>query len=1106
MPKYSNTTKQYFDSIQKQVRSCYSIADRARAKGLDPKLEVEIPQGEDLAARVEKLVGPPGIAKRIRQLSKKENREVVSLKIAKEIASKMQSDPEAALGQAVRTGLAVLTEGILVAPLEGVSRLEVGKNKDGTNYPDIYYSGPIRSAGGTAQAMSILIADVVRRELGLDRYKPTPQELERYKEELSQYKNLQYRPSDEEVELIVNNCPICIDGDGTEEYEVSGNRNLPRVPTNNVRGGMCLVLAEGLCQKAAKLSKHVNNLNIDGWDFINELAARKGSKKKDDQAIKPSWKYLKDVLAGRPIYSHPSRKGGLRLRYGRTRTTGLAALAVHPATMYVLNNSMAVGTQVKIERPGKACVITPCDVLEGPLVKLFNGSLAELDNASKAKRYRDQVKEIMDLGEILVPFGEFAENNHTLLPPAYSIEWWELEAEKAGAKDYPNFDEMDSDTAFSLSDEQGIPLHPKYNLFWHDITVDGIDALRKHIQATGRLEGEKLYMDKDEEVQAVLCELGATFSLSDDYIITERYGKALVRCLGFRNEDKGKGICEERKPDNRLKDPLKAVSHLAGFQVRPRAPTRIGTRMGRPEKAKERLMNPPPHGLFPVGEEGGMQRLLSEAVKAGTISVEVGLRQCPKCNKYTYENMCQCGIHTAMVGAPSTQKIDIKDRTRAAMRSLGIKKLPDVKGVKGMTSATKSPELLEKAILRARNEVYVFKDGTIRYDMTDAPLTHFTPREIKLDVDRAMELGYDTDIHGKPLKSEDQILELRVQDIIVSRECGRYLVKASRFIDDELVKVYGQKRYYNVKDPDDLLGHLLIGLAPHTSGGVVARLIGYTNSQVAYAHPFFHAAKRRNCDGDEDCVLLLLDGLLNFSRTYLPKTTGGQMDAPLVLATRIDPNEIDSEAHNIDVGEGYPLEFYEAAMNYASPKEVFELVDTVKSRIGTEGQYEGFKFTHPTSDISAGPALCAYKTLPDMKKKMDLQLELAVKIRAVDQSDTAARIIQTHFLPDIIGNLRAFSTQKFRCTRCNTKYRRYPLAGKCTTLKVMPGQGRVMCGGNVVMTVHPASVRKYLDIAAHIAEKYHVPAYTMQRLDLARNSVESLFDSDRIQKTCLLDF
>ena len=39
-----------------------------------------------------------------------------------------------------------------------------------------------------------------------------------------------------------------------------------------------------------------------------------------------------------------------------------------------------------------------------------------------------------------------------------------------------------------------------------------------------------------------------------------------------------------------------------------RRSTRIGARIGRPEKAKERLMKPAPNMLFPIGENGGKER------------------------------------------------------------------------------------------------------------------------------------------------------------------------------------------------------------------------------------------------------------------------------------------------------------------------------------------------------------------------------------------------------------------------------------------------------------------------------------------------------------------
>ena len=203
---------------------------------------MEIPRAEDLASRVEKLLDQwnvEGVAERIRQLSRDHNREEVSLLIAKEMANAPAKSREEAIDRAIRVGLAVLTEGILVAPLEGIAGVKIGWNGDGSEYLAISFAGPIRAAGGTGQALSVLIADVVRREVGIGKYIPTEGEVQRFKEEIPLYKqcqHLQYSPSNEEIEIIVRNCPVCIDGEGTEDMEISGFRDLPRIETNKVRG------------------------------------------------------------------------------------------------------------------------------------------------------------------------------------------------------------------------------------------------------------------------------------------------------------------------------------------------------------------------------------------------------------------------------------------------------------------------------------------------------------------------------------------------------------------------------------------------------------------------------------------------------------------------------------------------------------------------------------------------------------------------------------------------------------------------------------------------------------------------------------------------------
>ncbi|WP_439651974.1 DNA polymerase II large subunit [Methanooceanicella nereidis] len=1134
IPKTSEAQELYFKKLENEFLKCRDIANKARAQGYDPALQSEVPSATDLAERVEVLMGVEGLAVHIRFCEEKMSREEASLQVAADIAAGLvgKFDKKVdAIQCAIRTAVAVLTEGVVAAPLEGISQVSLGKNDDGTDYIKVYFAGPIRSAGGTAEALAVLAADYVRRKVGLAPYKPRDIEVERYVEEIMLYKSiasLQYTPTDDEIRLIVRNCPICIDGEPTEQEEVQGYRNLERIETNRVRGGIALVIAEGIILKAPKVKKHVDKLKFDGWEFLDKIiagskpAASEGSKE-DEKKIKPKDKFLADLIAGRPVFGHPSRPGGFRLRYGRSRNTGFATAGIHPASMIIMDDFIATGTQLKVERPGKAAAMVPVDSLEGPTVKLFNGDVVYVDDVKSAIAIRNDITEILDNGEIILNYGDFLENNHTFVPSPYVEEWW---SQDLALKTAEKVEIKTAKDAFEISEKYDVPLHPEYTYMWHDITTEDVVYLSKYISKNGRIEEGQLILPLEPRSKRILELLLIIQKVRDEkVIIPPDYTYTLTRCLGL---DTDLSVKDKSPYDSLDAHPWNAVSTLSGVTVMERAPARIGARMGRPEKSKLREMKPPVHVLFPVGDAGGTRRSLLDASsyskslsdKIGEIEVEMGKRRCPDCGAITIKNICDCGAHTVpyygcpdckieglktetcpRCGKPTTsnvmQKVNIKALYAKALKDLGERENFDIlKGVQGLISKEKTPEPLEKGILRAKHDVYVFKDGTIRYDLSDVPITHFIPREVGLTVEKVKGLGYDKDIYGEPITSPEQVIELRVQDIILSHDCSSYLIKVCAFIDDLLEKFYHLPAYYNVSSEDDLIGQLVIGLAPHTSAGVLGRILGFTNASAGYAHPFFHAAKRRNCDGDEDCVMMLLDGLINFSLSYLPDRRGGKMDAPLVLSMRIDPKEIDKESHNIDVMARYPREFYLATRDFKSPKDVEKIIDLVSKRLGTPAQYEGFMFTHGTSDIAAGPANSAYKTLGTMEDKLKAQLELGRRLRAVDEKDVAERVINSHFLPDLIGNLRAFSTQQMRCVKCGAKFRRPPLTGTCPKCK----------GGRIILTVHEGAVTKYMEVSLSIAREYGVPKYTIQRLELLELSIQSLFQNDKSKQMGLADF
>ena len=1603
--------ERYFGRIEDRLDEAIELASEAKAQGKDPEPEIEIPVARDMADRVENILGIDGVAERVRELEAQMSREEAALELVTDFVEGTVGDYDSREGKiegAVRTAVALLTEGVVAAPIEGIDRVELVENSDGSEFVNVYYAGPIRSAGGTAQALSVLVADYARSLLGISEYDAREDEVERYVEEIGLYDKetgLQYSPKDKETRFIARNMPIMLDGEATGDEEVSGYRDLERVDTNSARGGMCLVMAEGIALKAPKIQRYTRQLDEVDWPWLQDLidgtigadsadadstdeetaetdsdtddsdgsddAAGDDADSADDSAgpvrAEPATKYLRDLIAGRPVFGHPSEAGGFRLRYGRARNHGFATAGVHPATMHLIDDFLATGTQIKTERPGKAAGVVPVDSIEGPTVRLANGDVRTIDDPAEALEIRNGVEEIIDVGEYLVNIGEFIENNHSLVPASYVYEWWIQDFEAAGAdvqalSDDPRVDlhNPTPEEAIAWATDYDCPLHPAYTYLWHDISVEAALSLAEAIEA-GEIVDGVLAIERTETTQRALEQLLCEHSATADALRVPEW-RLLVRSLGIsdglRREWSREDLAERALTWADGENAIELVNEVAPFEVRERAPTRIGNRMGRPEKSEKRDLSPAVHTLFPIRDFGGNQRNVAEAARQmddrgrrGVFDVQIGVRECPDCGTHTYKPACpDCDTHTepyyecencgiecepdesgrvvcprceSGVSSAVWQEVDLREEYRNALSELGEREasFDILKGVKGLTSEHKVPEPIAKGVLRAKHNVSTFKDGTVRYDMTDLPVTSVRPEELDVTADHFRELGYETDIDGDPLVHDDQLVELKVQDIVLSDGAAEHMMRTADFVDELLTDFYELPAFYEINERDDLIGELVFGMAPHTSAAVVGRVVGFTTAAVGYAHPYFHAAKRRNCfhpettlwyrdeagawhhgridqfvdarlddpaeddfgtliseldgdvfvpsltedgeetvqpveavskhvapdhmvrvetergreitvtpdhemhvfdgseirsraateltadehlitpahldviegdpvptidllaavvdtdgisvdqlvrselegttdsiesmlasvpsdatlsvegesieidrtievtervatllgcyaaegttcerdapvgtvhqttirvadeqtrdrcvdtlrsafgvdpvcaddgtvtvhsrllraifesvfdagvdatrgvpqcifnasddivaaylagffggaatmdrdgtvrsatiasqqckndmlallsrlgidgeveivesptrtrcyvlsvqspdaidrrertaanpghltppehaadggsedasvdpissvtvvesdidhtycltvaethslvandlsqkqcDGDEDCVMLLMDGLLNFSKSYLPNQRGGQMDAPLVMSSRIDPSEIDDEAHNMDIVREYPREFYEATLRMADPDEAEELVTIAEDILGTDEEYHGFDHTHDTTTIHMGPSLSAYKTLGSMMDKMDAQLELARKLRAVDETDVAERVIEYHFLPDLIGNLRAFSRQETRCLDCGEKYRRMPLTGDCRE-----------CGGRVNLTVHQGSVNKYMDTAIEVADRFDCREYTKQRLAILERSLESVFEDDTNKQSGIADF
>lgn len=1627
----------YFDRLEVECKRAYAIAVKARKKGYDPKDIVEVRLAKNMAERVIGLISVvapdiigKGAEQRIIELEEEYGAQDwrVALVIAEEIARQKFcsfKDQREAMEVGIRTGFTYATVGVVSSPLEGFTSLELKPRRDGSGqFFCLNYAGPIRNAGGTAAAFSVIIGDYIRVKFGFVPYDPDDREIKRTFVELEDYHeyvtNLQYFPSKEEVEFLMQHIPVEISGDPSEKYSISNVnlRDLPRVPTNQLRSGFCLIHSSCIPLKAPKLWKQLadwgESFSLGHWNFLEEfLKLQKKMKahgKKKVEGLAPDYTFIHDLVAGRPVFGHPLANGSFRLRYGRSRTSGFSAQSIHPATMVMLDNFVATATQLKVERPGKAAAYSPCDTIDGPIVKLHDGSVVYVSKESQAKALKNSVKEIIYLGDVLINYGDFFNRAHPLVPPGFCPEWWALELEEALAAGgqlslgvdriaellhdpltvFPSVKE-----AFVIAKELGLPLHPSYTYYWNSLSGEDLERFFEYMKLGTVYDGDvKIILPFDaslrnEKRSFEIAGLPHRVINKEHVVIERQETEVLLALFGVADQKDFASVMEGvRARLSKERMPLENLNAVASVRQEDKLGVFIGCRMGRPEKAKVRKMVGSPHVLFPVGAEGGRLRAFQAALEKGKVTSEFSVYYCGSCKREVVFPMCPycdtlaekrkvCDVCGTVATCPHVEKVVSYKRLEVPIREymdtmlvkLKTKIYPDlIKGVKGTSNRDHVVEHLMKGILRAKHDVFVNKDGTTRYDASEVTLTHFKPKEIRVGVEKLKELGYTHDVHGVELTSDEQVLELYPQDVVIpccmespDEPADLVLFNVANFIDELLYRLYGQKPYYHLKSKDALVGQLVIGLAPHTSAGILGRIIGFSNTQSFFAHPYFHAAMRRDCfsadtfiplkrggmwrvetigsvveslapghavdmygtlearpagfttlglvdgkigevpvlaftkhapmpmiaittslgkqlrttanhkhvvirdgaervvkaeelvagdvlklpfncrtvshdvlevdlleelkgskwlmvrglkkqvsdltgalvrqgasaasarnyaqrdsipvdiarkimheyailpksvrlaakydtvelpavipitdelleciglyvaegfsrqqkgqkgsyqvyiaaereeirrhvqktfrlfglvpsdrkkdrvtyssrilyeffinvlgagrsayekripsrflqlplhrmgkllsgylegdgsvsatdlrivfdtvsegllhdmefvlgrygvfvkvrrstrrpgkrlcdfyvrkgrelpffssirgiiqskfvhvlskyisflsekkrlrhehivkhkkfrnlfcsydehyffdeillieeqapeqsyclnvenhhviangiltrqcDGDESCLFLLMDGLLNFSRDYLPSSRGSTMDAPLVLTYLLNPREVDDMAFHMDVVWKYPLEFYRAAKAFKMPWEV--KIAQITHSLGTEGQFEGMGFTHDTDDFNRGVVCSSYKLLPSMDEKLKGQMDLAVKIRAVSESDVARLVIEKHFIRDTKGNLKKFSQQEFRCVDCNEKYRRPPLIGKCK------------CGGRLLFTISEGSIIKYLQSSLDLAEKYNVSSYLKESLELTKRRVESVFGREKEVQAGLASF
>ncbi|MDD3263890.1 MAG: hypothetical protein PHT94_03265 [Candidatus Nanoarchaeia archaeon] len=1258
----------YNSRLEKDVLFAFNLANDAKSLGIDGEKKVSIEKTYNLIERVIGLLSVfenklldesirESVKKEILILEEKYGKSDwrvgmdIALFFSRNELINYQNRRDA-IDFGIRFGFAYLTSGVVSSPIEGFTGLDIRKNSNGSEYFALNYAGPIRNAGGTAASVSVLIADYVRKKLNYSKYIPIEDEIERTKIELNNYhervSNLQYLPSDKETEFFFKNCPIQIDGDPTSEIEVSSFKNIPRISTNRIRGGFCLVCSECLQSKAQKIKKKLDDwgkeMNMQDWDFLNEyveiqkqVKSQNIEKKEiNDKKIKENYNYLSEISAGKPVFSYPM-KSGFRIRYGRTRISGYSCAGLNPVSMAVLDNFIAVGTQIKTERPFKGATITPCDSIEGPIVKLNNGNVIKLKTIDDFKKYSDEINKILHVGDILVNFGDFYNRNHLIIPSGYVEEWWiqdflnvlydqnkinidkeilnkeNLEIKVLEKKvldkkdliklilkqehisksidlksisqetqidetifkkifdDYLNYEITFLDS-LKITLKYNIPIHPKHLFFLSNIDIYEYEVFIKKLKNIGFyfkesnfkneiekfydsieklvIENEEIFIEKPNKEEKLFTkdlfekmliehsfidnkiilkdDIAKSFVfnfikiknseikdfvnsemyvLSNNFLKENNYSKEYSKLFFFENKINTENIFEElnKKFDNPL---IKKKNSIF-----------MGLRLGRPEKAKPRVIKGGYNGLFTLGDINlsnsstslknnfkdflySSSNIYSQKYYCEKCNLESPISYCISCGSnlepIIFENKWNSNKNIYGFWEFDIKKYFLKFKEKYNLEDIDFE---NVKFLDRINNKEKFSEHYLKSILRKKYGLDVNKDGTIRFDATETPMTHFVPKEIGISIEKLKNLGYFYDIYGNEIINDNQIIELFPQDIILpdfieynNVSSVDFFFKVSKFVDELLERLYNKKKFYNLEKKEDIIGNYFIALSPHTSAGVVTRVIGFSKTQCLFAHPFLHASLRRDCDGDEAGLMLLMDGLLNFSKEFISNNRGSTMDRPLVLSLLINPLEIDDMVFDIDIEKIYSIDFYEKSKEYILPNKFKEEIKLMDSLLKNGFDYNQIFFTHNIRNLNNSNLISSYKYLPTMLDKVKSEVVLMEKLLGVDEKNAISLMLEKFFMKDMKGNIKKFFRQNLRCTKCNNIIRRPPLNGKCSN-----------CGdSNLVFTIAPNSIIKYVDIIKFLNNKLEYDDYSRNNMEYLLYRINNIIKDDEYYQFELL--
>ncbi|MGC9067783.1 MAG: hypothetical protein ACP5GU_03990 [Thermoprotei archaeon] len=963
--------------IEESFMNVLEMGRRARMKGVDPETEPEVivvhsraelmqelmPELKDFGVRADVLISSLGP-------------EVAGFKAAEEtMLGKFGSFPEdRSILLAIRAGLVTINQGYDDGGIYSISDAKVVSQPQKSLL--LNYNSAVFKTKSSNLAFSVMIADYVRRSAHLNKYKFSIEEFNSFYNESENS-----RDSFHVIREIMSHLQIGVSSD--EGFGVVSRVLLSIAMHKN---------------RLVRLSKM---LNLEGWNWLENLS------------FKRPFHYIK-----MPLSQHG--KGGFKIRYGRAYNTGFGAVGIHPATMFLLNGLIRTGSVLKLDTAPWYAIAIPVDTIDGPIVELKDGSIVRIENFEDALKIGGKVSKILHLGDILISYNDLARFNVKLKKAGFCNEWWQLlflrkirektnlnliekdmNLDDKSIKDIVEGRILPSDSqAINFSKKLGLPLHPKYTFNWDALSVNDYLQLRKILQASHfTLQDNKLLVRYTPEIKRLFKKLLVPHIISNSFLDVNE-GRALLSCLGFDTNITYEAI--------KWMDVNDIIFFVSGITIIPKYVNNVNVSL----IIKKQKKNKNAHTIIPFNVDD------LAIINEKSVNASLPIRICKNCNDITYKYQCptcrsrtikgyycpRCGMFTDSTICPNCNlktnphnifSISIEEY-RNAIKEIGFGSPSTLRPVKD----SKGYEIIEKGILRSLNNVSVSNDGIVKIKITNAPLTHFRPKDIGISIHKLKSLGYNYDINGNELIDENQVVKLFPYDVILPMHVGELLLNVTKFVDSELQRVYKLPLFYYILDLYGLIGHLIVGFAPNSRIGVIGRIIGFSESDVLYAHPSWHMSKGRLCNGQEDYIALALDLILNYSSKYL-----GYDHYPFIVNMHINEINLTDE----------PITVYDTSW-------IGEKASSVN--ISEEANYNNLMF-HPGFLINP-----IQQHSQSILSNLELYLNVMLKLDYVDV-EKISTIISAQLIPVFKRKLLKYLTSGFICTKCGAIYKRPPLNGLC---------------------------------------------------------------------------